>query len=280
MNDYGISVLISTYDGEAAVNLQVSLKSVIKQQLHPHEVVLVVDEPISDDQRAVIKQFVEASATVVWKVIWLEQNVGRGTARNIVLEQCSYPLIAIMDSDDISCAERFSNQVAIFKKLPDISLVASWQIEFDNLDGSILGIKKCPETHQNIVRALKWRNVIPNPSIMVRKDALLKVGGYGNYRDMNEDYDLFIKLIQMAAKLYCIQKPLIKVRIDKNQRKRRGGWDVIRQDLVFRWRHVKSGFFNPLVGLALIIIYFIFRVTPHPLKKFIYLLIRSKHSSG
>jgi glycosyltransferase involved in cell wall biosynthesis len=51
------------------------------------------------------------------KTIYLPKNQGHGKARRASLENCANELVALMDADDISLAQRFEKQLSVFKKM-------------------------------------------------------------------------------------------------------------------------------------------------------------------
>lgn len=272
--DYGVSVLITTYKNEKPENLDEALLSLYSQTRMPDEIVMVIDGPIPEGQEKVIRKYIEDDRTK-FNVVRLVENVGRGVAKNIGIRACQFEFIAVMDSDDISMPERIEKQLNIFKAHPDLSLVAAWQAEFDDFSRKQTFIKKCPQYHDEIVKALKWRNVVPNPAIMVRRDLAIAVDGYGDFKLINEDYDFFIKLIEAGGKFYNIQEVLINVRTSIDQRKRRGGKGVILDDFKFRYKHYKSGFYNIFEFLLISSIYFVFRLMPAFSKGFLYKVNRA-----
>ncbi len=269
-----ISVLITTYFGESPANLDEALRSIYKQSLRPREVVLVVDGPIPKGQEEVIIRY-QDQKDITLHVIRLPKNVGRGAAKNVGIERCCYEFIAVMDSDDISVPQRLEKQFNLFQLHPEYDVIAGWQLEFDDETKKETLVKRCPKLHVDIVRALKWRNVVPNPAVMIRRENAVKVGGYGDFKTINEDYDLFLKLIEAGARFHNIQEILIRVRTSREQRKRRGGWNVIKDDFKFRYRHYQNGFYGFWEVLLISAIYFVFRLMPANFKDILYRISRS-----
>lgn len=272
--DGKVSVLITTYKNEKPENLDEALQSLYFQSRSPDEIVMVIDGPIPEEQEHVIRKYLSDDRSIL-NIVRLEKNVGRGIAKNIGIQKCSHEFIAVMDSDDISLPGRIEKQLKVFEKYPEVGMVAGWQSEFDDLTRQQTVIKKCPQDHADIVKALKWRNVVPNPAIMVRRVLALKVKGYGNFKMINEDYDFFIKLIEAGARLYNIQEVIVDVRTSMAQRKRRGGMDVIRDDFNFRYKHYKSGFYNLYEFILISGVYLAFRLMPAFSKSFLYKINRA-----
>ena len=272
--DGKVSVLITTYKYEKPENLDEALLSLYAQTRAPDEIVMVIDGPIPEGQEEIIRKYKKDDRTQL-NVVRLLENVGRGVAKNIGIRACQFEFVAVMDSDDISMPERIEKQINVFKSHPELALVAAWQAEFDDLSKQQTFIKKCPQYHDDIVKALKWRNVVPNPAIMVRRELAIAVDGYGDFKLINEDYDFFIKLVEAGGKFYNIQEILIKVRTSMDQRKRRGGKGVILDDFKFRYKHYKSGFYNIFEFLLISSVYFAFRLMPAFSKGFLYKVNRA-----
>jgi len=254
-----ISVVISTFSGERSSNLKEALDSIIEQSYSADEVVLVVDGPISLDQKQVI-EVVKGYSTIL-RVLWLPHNVGRGKARNIGVESCRNPLVAIMDSDDISHYDRFRLTIdALVSNGAD--LVCSFQREFEDSNGKVLAIKRCPEIDVDIKAALRISCVISNPTILFTKEAWFKVGGFPDYRDCNEDYLFFLRLAKAGASFYCVQKALLNVRVSESQRNRRAGLNVYIDDFIFRRACVKEGHHSLLFGVFIMAVLSVKRLSP------------------
>lgn len=267
------SVVLSTYSGEQAAHLERCLSSLVDQSVPPDEIVVVLDGPVPDDQLAVLSEF-ERLHKGLLKTVQNEHNLGRGKARNVGVDHASHDWVAIMDSDDVCYPNRFELQLdRLASSAADI--VVGWQSEFENDDEqNIVAIKRCPTDPDELKRSLKFRCLIPNPSIMFRRDLFLQAGGYGDYRKINEDHELFIRLAMAGARFEVIEQVLINVRIDPDQRSRRGV-SVLMDDYRFRIGLYRSNYYNmaELVWYGLLITGF--RLLPSALKTLLYRALRS-----
>lgn len=215
------SVLMSIYYGDNAEDLAESLQSIVSQSLKPGEVVLVKDGPLSIELSDVINKFSSENSFI--KVYPLPKNQGLGKALSFGLTKCSYQLIGRMDADDISCLDRFEKQVALFNENSNLSIVSSWISEFEENRQNIVRIKKLPEYHKDIISYAKQRCPINHPSVMYRKEAVLKAGGYLDF-PLFEDYHLWLRMILTGSIFYNIQESLLLFRTSSQLYKRRGGW--------------------------------------------------------
>ena len=106
----------------------------------------------------------------------------------------------MMDSDDISLPERFARQVRYFDLHPECcALVQQRCAVLMNLP---IYEWPVPEHHQEIdgMHMTGGGGAIVNPTVMMRKSAVLQVGGYRQGYDYGaEDYDLFLRLAEIGS---------------------------------------------------------------------------------
>ena len=115
------------YEGDNPDWFVTAVNSVINQSKAPSEIVLVVDGPVSEPLDAVVT-FYEQNP--LFKIIRLSENVGLGRALDICLENCSFDVVARMDSDDIALADRFEKQLEFLELNPDTDIVGGNIAEF------------------------------------------------------------------------------------------------------------------------------------------------------
>jgi len=274
-NSVPVSILVSTYRSELASRLLSSLESIINQTSAPQEIVLVIDGPIDDTQEEVIQKYLNSENVPKIIIRRLNKNSGLANALNYGLAACSNDIIARMDSDDIAQDDRIEKQYQFLQKHPEIDVVASWQAEFEDDDIELITtVKETPPNHQDIVRSLKWRNVVSHPTIMFRKAIVMNNNGYDSSVGLLEDYDLHMRLIKAGARYAAIQEPLVKVRISKSQRSRRGGISYMFREGVFRYRCYKRGNYSFWIFIASFTSNALFRIMPAYIKGILYRFVR------
>lgn len=237
-----ISVLMSVYRNDIAENVRTAVESVYNQTLKPKQIVMVVDGPVPEDITKVLEEL--KKEIDIFEVYAYEKNSGLGTALKRGTEFCKYEYIARMDSDDISLPDRFEKQMKKFEEDPELSLVGSNSQEFiDTLD-KLANVKALPEKHEDIVEFMKGRCPFVHPTVIMKKDMLLKAGGYEHWH-YAEDYYMWVRMYLAGAKFYNIQENLINFRININTYKRRGGlkyYKSIRGLLKFIYKNKMIGF--------------------------------------
>jgi len=270
--DMKFSVLMSIYYKEKAEYFDRAMQSIWDEQtIKPNEIVLVQDGKLTDELYDAIKQWQDKLGDS-FKTIPLEKNVGLGDALNIGLDKCSYELVARMDTDDICSSDRFEKQLKIFEN-SDIDICSSWVSEFDENENKIISYRKLPENHDEIVAFAKKRNPINHPTVMYKKEAVLKAGGYKKMMWF-EDYYLWIRMMLNNAKFYNIQEPLVNMRAGYGQLERRSGLEYAIEEFKFLKTMKELGFLSNSQFVKNSAIRFIARVVPKSLVKQIYKVLR------
>ena len=139
---------------------------------------------------------------IAFRPIYLSKNKGLGNALKEALDYCSYDLVARMDSDDISAPYRFQLQLNAFLNNPEIDIVGGSITEF-------LGV--------------------PEVAVMYKKQAVQEAGGYQDWY-YNEDYYLWIRMMESGCSFANIPYPLVNVRTGADMSARRGGWKYFKSE--------------------------------------------------
>lgn len=239
------SVLMSVYIKESPEFLEQSLESLlINQTLIPTELVLVKDGPLTDELELVIDKFKNQFPDHL-KVIGLAENQGLGKALNIGLAKCNYELVARMDSDDISAEHRFETQIKCFKQNKNLDIVGGNIIEFYDTPSSPVAERKVPLNMQDIIKMMKRRNPMNHVSVMFKKSAVIKAGGYKHLPYL-EDYYLWVRMVESKCLMSNIDDTLVYVRTGEAMYKRRGNKEYIRGWYTLQKRMKKMGNVNSI----------------------------------
>lgn len=261
------SVLISVYYKEHASYLDEALRSVFDQTIPASEVVLVKDGPLTPELEQVISLYTERHSQL--KVVALPENRGLGEALNKGLVQCSYDLVARMDSDDICKPNRFEKQLHVFENHPEYSVVGSWVEEFDDAPEHVMTVRKLPETPDELRHYATYRNPMNHPSVMFRARDVAAVGNYQHFY-LLEDYFLWCRMLLRGYKLYNIQESLLHFRGNEQMFARRGGFKYAMTEIRFVTFLRKKKFIGWTTYLKSIALRFIVRIMPNKIRIFIY----------
>ncbi len=211
-----VTVLLPVYNGERF--LEDSLKSVLSQSFTDFELV-VVDDGSTDRTAGVLRKFAVADERL--KIFSFDSNIGIVSALNFGISKSNAPLIARMDADDIIYPDRLKRQFDYFEDNSEVDLVGCLVEKFSS-NGVRGGYKVYVEwlnglcDHESIVKDIFVESPIAHPSVMMRKRAVLSVGGYEDH-GWAEDYDLWLRLYLAGGKFGKVERVLLRWRDDPNR---------------------------------------------------------------
>lgn len=166
---------------------------------------------------------------IAFKPIYLPQNKGLGNALKEALANCTNNLVARMDSDDISAPFRFEKQLSVFANDSDVDIVGGNITEFVGFPDHIIGERQVELSDFAIKSDMRKRCAMNHVSVMYKKDAVLASGGYLDWY-YNEDYYLWIRMLEHGCKFANVPYPLVNVRTGADMSARRGGWKYFRSE--------------------------------------------------
>ena len=260
------SVLMTVYEKEKPYNLRQSLLTSYQQTIKPTEIILVCDGELTPGLYEEIERL--KSEIPILKVYQLDTNVGSGPASRFGVGKCNTGLIARMDSDDYSVETRFEKQIKAFEENPNLIMVGTNILEKNT---EFTALKTVPEKTEEIREYSKFRNPFNNPSSMMKKEYILKVGNYRKFRYL-EDYDLTVRLIHdnPTKDFLNIQEPLVVMQTDDSSYLRRGGLLYVKTEFFLQVDFYKRGYLTKLELCRNIFVRNIVRVMPNSVRKLIY----------
>ncbi len=178
-----ISVVIPAFNRAGIIGE--ALSSVHAQTRSPLETI-VVDDASTDGTADVAER--EGA-----RVIRLERNRGAAGARNEGIRAAVGEAIALLDSDDYWEPHHLATVVSLLEQNPDASAAGSAV----RMVGARTGVWKgrIPEGPPAIVVREAFQDwLTPTSTTVVRRDALLAIGGYDESERCSEDFDLWLRL--------------------------------------------------------------------------------------
>ncbi|MDH4352498.1 MAG: glycosyltransferase [Actinomycetota bacterium] len=233
------SLLLPVYHRDNPDHLRRAFTSAVQEQTRtPDEVVLVRDGPVAEALADAIDELVADSPVPVNRID-LPANVGLGRALDAGMRACRNEVIARMDADDISLPERFARQLPLIESGADI--VGTALIEFDDDEDVVVGLRTPPTTESEIRSWARFHQPFNHPTVVYRRASVLAAGGYQDL-PLLEDYWLFARMIQRGARVANLAEPLVKYRVGTGAYHRRGGYPLLRSELVLQGRLRRVGF--------------------------------------
>lgn len=202
-----VTVIMPVFNAEPY--LAQAVNSILAQDFGDFEI-LVLDDGSTDASLAIARRLADGDRRVV---IVRGDHQGVVHWRNQGVAMAKGELIAMMDSDDIALPERLGRQVAFLAQHPDCDAVGAQALRIDP-GGRPINIWRVPERHEDIDREhIAGRaGAIINPTVMMRKAAVIESGGYRDGILSAEDYDLFLRLAEMG-KLANLPDVLLRYRL-------------------------------------------------------------------
>lgn len=221
------SVLMCVYFKDNSTFFEEALKSIINQTVIPNEINIICDGPLTDELYRIINIYKNNYSFI--NMYEIEKNVGHGEARKYGIEKCKYDLIALMDADDISVKDRFEKQIKVFENNKNIHVVGGQIYEFIGEKENIVGKRELPELDTDIKKYMKKRCPMNQVTIMFNKKAVIQSGNYIDWY-CEEDYYLWIRMVQHNYNFYNIQSNLVFVRVGNEMYGRRGGFKYYKSE--------------------------------------------------
>ena len=262
------SVLMSLYLKEKPEYLNEALKSVINQTVKPNEIVIVYDGPITTELKSVVEQYVSNNPGLI-KIIDNPENKGLGLALADGVPQCTYELIARMDTDDICRKDRFEKQLEEFVKDPRLDICGSHILEFEEKEENIVARRRVPLVDKDIKEYQKRRDGFNHVSVMFKKKSVLAAGNYQSCLLM-EDTLLWANMFMNGAKGKNIDDYLVYVRIGKDMYERRGGYDYYKKYKAGRRKVYETGYISWVDYKMTLIVQFIVAAIPNRVRGFVF----------
>ena len=207
-----VAVLLPCYG--SLPYIQETIESLMQQTFSDFEVVIINDRIASEDL-----EYVKGLARLDSRFRVLEsEGHGISAALNTGIASSNSSLIARIDADDKMDPKRLEVQSHEIELNGAVLCVGS-QLKLIDNNGGFIRYTSFPESPSQIRKMMDLRNVVAHPSVLFRKDAILKVGSYRSFFDGAEDYDLWLRLLN-SGEILNLHEPLTTYRIHASQETR------------------------------------------------------------
>jgi len=205
-----VSIVITTY------NRPQFLKRAVQSALQagPDLEVIVVDDCSTDETPDVCAELADV------RYIRLTTNQGLAHARNVGVAESSSEFIAFLDDDDLRLPDSLEKQLCKMMTDERIALCYARALIGDarrQLPTGEIYPSECPQG--DIFWELLENNFIPMPTVLVRKSALLELGGFNTALPLVEDWDMWLRISERFL-VAAVEEPVAihrKADADSNQ---------------------------------------------------------------
>ena len=134
---------------------------------------------------------------------------------NIGLMNCNTEFVAILDGDDLMRDDRIFRQIKFLRENPDVAAVGSDFYQID-VNGNLIKLIKMPSII-DLNSGTHWlSSPVAHSSVLIRKKILDELGGYREFFQFAEDFDLWLRINQ-KYKIVNLNIPLTHYRVHSKQ---------------------------------------------------------------
>ncbi|HEY0979830.1 MAG TPA: glycosyltransferase [Candidatus Paceibacterota bacterium] len=258
-----ISIILPTYNGSQSITRAIT--SILNQEYQNWEL-LVVSDGSTDETKSIVAKFSETDQRIV--LIENTDNKGIQKSLNEGLLQARGEYIARIDDDDewVDCM-KLSAQISFFENHTDHLLLGTNAMVVDK-DGTVLSVNKMPSTDTAIRSSMLSKNCFLHSTILVKKSAIEKVGGYSEEKQYlhAEDYELWLRIgaIGKMANLSMLSTNLTAHNNSLTSRNRvLQARNVLRSSYVYRKKYPRF-FAGYIVGIVRLMFFCLLNILPLP----------------
>ena len=234
-----ISVVMPNYNNKKFIIE--TIESVLNQTYSNFEFI-ILDDCSTDDSWKIIQKYAKKDKRI--KAFRNEKNLQIVKSRNKLFSLMSKKskYVAIIDSDDVAIKNRFELQVNFLEKHLDFGLVGGNLIIIDE-ESKITGRRKYLSKDSELRKNMLVKNNFAQPTIMMRRTILDKVGNYSKAGkiDKARDYDLWVRFARIS-KVANLKEETLKYRISSNQVKNKYFKESLKSTLVIQKQYLREFF--------------------------------------
>jgi glycosyltransferase involved in cell wall biosynthesis len=205
-----VSVVMVTYNVERF--LGEAIESILNQTLRKLEFI-IVDFGSTAKSRDIAASYAARDCRIILSEI---PQCGLAAARNVGCSLAKGHYIAIQDADDVSLPDRLMTEVDFSRRHPEVGLIGSAIQRIDENGKCLETVNNRPTEDQEIRRELKRWNPFWQPTVLILREAFVRVGGYREGLVQSEDYDLWVRVSE-HYKCANLEQILVKYRIHSDQ---------------------------------------------------------------
>jgi teichuronic acid biosynthesis glycosyltransferase TuaG len=213
-NEPFITIITPSYNSKDYI-LE-TIDSVLNQSYQNYEM-LIIDDCSNDGSYEIVRDYIKKDQRI--KVYRLESNSGcPAVPRNFALEISKGEYIAFLDSDDIWHKDKLTiqikymienhlsftaSEIKIFHNLKEIEKAVNYEINFSLM-----------ESKEIVHGKLIFKNIIPNSSVVIKKDLIDKLRFNEDIRyKAIEDYHMWLRILEKGGKCCKLLSQLLFYRI-------------------------------------------------------------------
>lgn len=226
-----ITVLMAVYNGEKY--LKQAVDSILSQTFKDFEFV-IVNDCSSDSTVDIIKSYNDKRILIYNN----ETNLGQTKSLNIGLKHAKGRYIFRMDADDYSMPERIEKQYNYINEYPEYTVVGTDCLVVDESNIAKSISRGCSKYEDIIIRMLNG-SPINHVSVVMKKEAILAVGGYNSEYKISADFDLWSRLVRKGYKITTLPEILSAYRFSDSSYSNRNESIKLKENVEIVYENIK-----------------------------------------
>lgn len=189
-----------------------AIESILNQTFREFEFI-IVDFGSTDQSKAIASRYAAKDNRIRLHDI---PHCGLAEARNAGCSLARGRYLAIQDADDVSLPNRLMWELDFIEKHPEVGVLGG-AVEWIDANGrTFFTADDYPTGDQEIRSAFNTYCPFWQPTVLVRREAFVRVGGYRGAFAPAEDYDLWLRISE-HFKCANLKQVVVKYRIHPHQ---------------------------------------------------------------
>ena len=187
-----------------------AVSSVLMQSLLPHEII-VVDDGSTDGSGDIVESLNSPLIRLI-----RQENRGVSVARNIGIEAATTKWVALLDGDDVWCADFLQTVADLIEHYPDCGAYGT-SFYIENGKERIEADTPMEEGKVDFFAEAMHRYVLIPSAVVLRRDLVLQLGGFPEGMRLGEDQYLWTKIARVASIAFSPRRMVIYSREASNR---------------------------------------------------------------
>jgi glycosyltransferase involved in cell wall biosynthesis len=201
-----VSIVVPVFEPHP-VYFRQAVDSILEQTFRDFELI-IVEDPSASSGTTLLAGVNDARI----RHLVNEQRTSLPRQHNRGLAESRGRFICRFDADDICAPDRVERELAFLADHPDIDVVGSWLTVIDE-QSNVIGARRYPAHHADIVASMRRFNPIANSTVMFRREIYERFGGWRDAPLPAQDYEWYSRLASGGTRLANIEAPLVRYRI-------------------------------------------------------------------
>lgn len=244
-----VSIITPAYNSEKFIGQ--TIQSVLNQTYTNWEHI-IIDDGSTDATAKIIREYQSKDSRI--KYVY-QKNQRQATARNTGLQHARGALVAFLDHDDLWLPGKLAMSTDVFMQsgcdlLFTDSYIFEREEELKNTDTlQTMKVENRTYSGKDGFSSFLYANKIPMLTVLAKKDMLISVGGFQDYR-IADDYLMWLNLLLAGYTLKGIDIPLSAYRLHPQATSagdRHGIKDVLKIIREIQLRHPDATDYLPVI---------------------------------